>query len=453
MVIVQNALPELKRFLQVANLKAERCSMVTRLIVAFVMHRGRMSASQAATAVRCEPRHRSQVCRFLCRKYWESKAVLSTLYEQLLVLSALQGTWLFILDQTLCSQQGDHTENTYSSGNRQRRPRKGRRYNKYKHTRKRCHCFVMGLLITPAGIRIPFSKSYYTEDYCQKTGRPYRRQTELAADLIRELPLPKGIALFVVGDTAFDAITIREACDARSYRWIVPLNPERVLAGKKPRPKVRSLVQDFSADQFKPVRLHPGRGEFVAQRRVSPHRMGPKTKPRTFYVHQERRDVHSVGEVRLVFSTRTCPQRGKPVEVQKILMTNDQTLAVAKIVELYDLRWQIELFFKELKSTLGLHHYRFRKFAPVERWVEMVLVTFLYLEWHRATQLRRRDSSKKQKRWWTVQRTFGLCQAVRQTAERQELRLLAKRLRTSHGLKQVQRMFENASTREYRCPI
>jgi len=452
MVILQDALPELKRFLRAVDLNSQRCSMITRLIVAFMLHRGRMSASQAAGAVRCEPRHRGQVCRSLGRMFWESTNVLSALYEQVLVLSAPEGTWVFILDQTLCSQQGEHTENTYSSGNRQKRPRKGRRYNTYKYARKRCHCFVMGLLITPQGIRIPFFKSYYTEDHCKKTKRPYRKQTELAADLIRELPLPKGTSVVVLGDTAFDAKTIREACVAGSYRWIVPLNPERVLAGKKPRPKVWSLVREFSAGQFTPVRLHPGRGEFVAQRRVSPHRMGPKTKPRTFYVHQERRDVHSVGEVRLVFSTRTRPQEGKPVEVQKILMTNDQKLPVAKIVELYDLRWQIELFFKELKSTLGFHQYRFRTFAPVERWVEMALTTFLYLEWHRATQLRRRDLTKKEKRWWATQRTYGLCQAMRQTAERNELQFLAKRLRTPYGVKQVQRIFDNASTREYRCP-
>lgn len=453
MVILQDAVPELKGFLRATGLKAERLNMVARLMIAFTMHRCRMSASQAAGAVRSDPRHRGQVCRFLSRKFWQGKAILSTLSEQLLVLSAPQGTWVFIIDQTLCSQQGEHTENTYSTGNRQRRPRKGRRYSKYKHARKQCHCFVMGLLISPQGIRIPFCKCYYTAEHCKKTNRPYRTQTELAAELIRELPLPKGTVVVVLGDTAFEAKSIREACSVGPYTWIVPLNPERVLAGEKPRPKVWSLVRNLSAGQFTPVRLHPGRGEFVAQRRVSPHRMGPKTKPRTFYVHQERRDVHSVGDVRLVFSTRTSPQKGKPVEVQKILMTSDQNLPVAKIVELYDLRWQIELFFKELKSTLGLHQYGFRKFSAVERWVELALVTFVYLEWIRVRQIRRRDLTKKDKRWWGHQRTHGLCHAVRQIAERNELKFLAKRLRTPYGVKQTQRIFERACPREYRSPI
>jgi len=71
-------------------------------------------------------------------------------------------------------------------------------------------------------------------------------------------------------------------------------------------------------------------------------------------------------------------------------MTNDLKLSAAMIVELYDLRWQIELFFKELKSTLGFHQYQFREFQKVEGWAELCLVAFAYLEWHRAEKLARR---------------------------------------------------------------
>ena len=65
-------------------------------------------------------------------------------------------------------------------------------------------------------------------------------------------------------------------------------------------------------------------------------------------------------------------------------MTNDAKLTLRDVIELYQLRWQIELFFKELKSTLGLHHYRFKKFEKAETWVTLCLVTFVYLEWIRA---------------------------------------------------------------------
>src|SRR5205823_5056162 len=110
-------------------------------------------------------------------------------------------------------------------------------------------------------------------------------------------------------------------CAQRKYTWIVPVNPERVLAGPRgKRPKVRSLSHGLQADQLVETRLHAGRGPYVAQRRVSPCRLGPKVKPRTYYVHPRRQAVHSVGEVQLVFSTRTKPTQNQPVEIQKILM-------------------------------------------------------------------------------------------------------------------------------------
>ena len=187
--------------------------------------------------------------------------------------------------------------------------------------------------------------------------------------------------MVVLGDTAFDAKAIRTACEERKFSWIVPINPERVLAGEKPRPKVSSLSEDLTADQMVCLKVHPGKGKYVDYRRISRYRIGPKFKPRTYYVHEESRDVHSVGKVRLFFSTTKAPAQGHRVEVQKTLMTNDAKLTLRDVIELYQLRWQIELFFKELKSTLGLHHYRFKKFEKAETWVTLCLVTFVYLEW------------------------------------------------------------------------
>jgi hypothetical protein len=450
MVIMQDALPELKRFLKPVGLKERMLGLVIRCIVAFVMHLGRMAATRAATAVRSEPRHRAQVCRFLGRKLLRRLSLPAVLRGQLLLMeSRKSGQFYFLVDQTLVSQQGDKTQNTFSTGNRQRRPRKGRRYNKYKHARKTCHCFVKGLLITPSGIRIPFSKSYYTRDYCKAKNRPYRTQTELAAELIAELPLVEGTKVVVLGDTAFDAACIRAVCAKRKYTWIVPLNPERVLAGPKgKRPKVKTLVNGLKADQLIEIRLHAGKGPYVEQRRVSPWRVGSKVKPRTYYVHQRRQAVHSVGEVQLVFSTRTKPTNNQPVEMQKILMTNDLGLSAKQIVELYGLRWQIELFFKELKSTLGFHQYRFRTFERVEGWDELAQVTILYLEWYRARQLQRRDLTEEKKKWWRWQRTHGLCMAVRQAAEPADLEEIAQRLETPTGLQRLRRLLKRALPKE-----
>jgi len=452
-MIMQDALPGIKRFLAPLKASTRLTGFLIRMMTAFICHVGRMSASQAAGAVSSQARHRAAVIRFLAKLGvtgdWEA------LRRQADVLIAMEqntaGTWVFILDQTLCGQQGTKTENTYSTGNRKRRPSKVRRYQKYKYARKSCHCFVMGLLITPSGIRIPSWRSYYTAEFCKQRGKPYRKQTELAADLIRALSVPPKARLVVLGDTAFDAKCIRDACAQRSCKWIVPMNPERVLAGPKgKRRKVRSLLEDLSAHQYAPVRLTPGQGAYAAQRRVARCRLGPKVKTRTWYVHRERRAVHSVGEVQLVFSTNEKPVRGKKVMPQKILMSNDLERSAAELVELYSLRWQIELFFKELKSTLGFHQYRFRCFAKVEAWVGLCLLTFQYLEWQRARKLRSRRLDKKEKERWRWQRSHGLCLAIRHEAQEAELARLAEWTETPTGLRKLKRQLRAARPLEYR---
>jgi hypothetical protein len=443
---------KIKTFLRPAAFDGKTRQYVISLVTAFLMHCGRMSASQAGQAVRTEARHRANVARFLADCKW-SRDWSECLWLAVLLLEEERrrpGHWMFILDQTASSQQGKKTENTYSAGNRKRRPRKGRRYGKKIYHRKTIHTFVMGLLITPGGLRLPVSKSYYTKDYCEQKKRPYRTQTELGAELIRELQVPPLARVIVLGDTAYEAKVIREACAKRNYTWIVPLNQERVLAGAKPRPKVRTLSSEMTADQFVPVRLNPNKGRFVAQRRLSRCRIGPKVKSRTFYVHSETREVHSIGKAQLVFSCKEQPSKDKPIPLSKILVTNNVTLKPSEVVEMYSLRWQIELFFKELKSTLGVHQYRFRQYEKVENWVQIALVAFLFLEWTRGRRLRDRRLSAKEKDWWRGQRTYGLCRAVRQTAEEAELGELTRLTDTKTGIKTLKKLLQKAQPLEFR---
>jgi hypothetical protein len=451
-IMVADSVPGLKKCLAQTGLNDTAKLLVIRVVVAFLLHSGRMSCLRAAGAVRCQARHRAQISRFLARPRWRDLHINSILRQALLDREPGDGLFLFILDATLVSQAGATTENTYSTGNRRRRPCQGRRYGQHKRAAKNCHSFTMGLLITPSGVRLPFCKPYYTRAYGEKTGRPHRTTAEAAAELVRELPLPETARVVVLGDTAYDAEVLRDACRDRDYTWIVPCNPERVLAGPKgQRPSVRSLLKDWSRWARRTLRLAPGQGDYAVYRRLSPHRIGPKAKPRTFYVHQERRQVHSVGEVRLVFSTTNKDLETATPDDVKILMTNDLRLTVRDVVEAYSLRWQIELMFKELKSTLGFHQYRFRGFDAVEGWAELALTAFLYLEWYRARQLSRRDLSEETRRWWRHQRTYGLSQAVRLASEQKELEYIAARLETPGGIRKLKAIIRDGFAKEYRA--
>lgn len=105
---------------------------------------------------------------------------------------------------------------------------------------------------------------------------------------------------------------------------------------------------------------------------------------------------------------------------------------------------------KELKSTLGFDQYRFQSFQAVEGWVNTAITAVLYLEWHRARQLKRRDLSRDAKRWWAAQRLHGLCEAFHQEVECEELKYLSGRLKTSGGIAKLKRLVKNAFAGEYR---
>jgi hypothetical protein len=342
-MIMNDALPGIKSFFKATSLKPQAVGLLIRLVAAFTGHLGRLSASQAAGSIRAQTRHRAALVRFLAQLRWcRHWLVLSQVADLLLQAERRrQGIWVFIVDQTYCGQQGEKTENTFRRANYRPRAKKSQRRQK-KYAKRSCHGFSMGLLLTPSGLRLPCCRCSYSEAYGAAQKRVFRKQTELAAELIRQLVVPPQAEIVVLGDTAFEADTLGTAGAERHWTWIVPLNPERVFAGAKARPKVWALAQELQAHQFTPVRLTPSQGPFVAQRRRARCRLGPTVKTRTFYVHRERRAVHNLGDVQLVFSTKVKPEPGKAVQVQKILGSKDRKRSAAAVVERYAVRWHME---------------------------------------------------------------------------------------------------------------
>ena len=167
MVILPDSLPGIKRFLKPLELSETAERHITGFIVGFIFHLGRMSAVTASNSVRVNPRHRAQAMRFLARYYWSHDlSVLMGAADLLLSYERrLTGRWLLIVDQTYITQQGMKTENTIRQSQRAKSGKDRRR--RKKSPTHRCHCFVMGLLITPNGLRLPLYRSYYTHEYLE----------------------------------------------------------------------------------------------------------------------------------------------------------------------------------------------------------------------------------------------------------------------------------------------
>ena len=452
MIIVSESAAALKGFIAQTGLSEVARAMMLRMVLAFVGHRGRMSCSQAAVSVAADNVHRGELTRFLARPRWQRHNFNGPLRAALLAKESRRGEFLFLIDATLVSQAGKKTQNTFSTNNHNRgRRTKFARFGKKKIAYKTCHSFTFGLLITASGIRIPFEIPHYTKEYCAEQGVVHRTTAEAAAEMIRTLPLPPGAQVTVLGDTAYDAEVVQQACAERGYAWIMPANPERVYQGKQgQRPKLRSRLKDWTSLSLQTIRLRASTGQYAGHRRLSKWRVGPKQKPRVYYTHQEQSEVRSVGRVQLVFSTMKPNLSAATPDDVKILMTNATHLSTRDVIELYSLRWQIELFFKELKSTLGFDQYRFQSFAAARAWAELAITTVLFLEHERAQRLRDKRLSQERREWWAAQRLHGLCAAFRQECAGRELKYLSERLKTPGGIAKLQRLLAAATPPEFR---
>ena len=451
MIIFTDSVAALKRFLAETGLNNLALAMLQRMVLAYIMRRGRMSCSQAAGAIASDSIHRGELTRFLARPRWQKTDFNSPLRQVLLKRESQRGQFIFLIDATLVSQTGQKTQNTFSTGNRSRQPAKGRRYNQRKTVRKKVHSFTFGLLITPSGMRIPFEIPHYTQEYCAEHGLQHRTTAEAAAELIRTLPLPDDAEVIVIADTAYDAQVVRAACAERGYTWIVPANPERVYEGPAgARPKLRSRLQNWKHLSLRTIRLQASTGKYASYRRLSKWRLGPKQKPRVYYAYQEKRKVRSVGRVQLVFSTMKPQLKTATPNDVKLLMTNAMDLSMSEVLELYSLRWQIELFFKELKSTLGFAQYSFQDFRAVRAWAELAITTVLFLELERIKRMQDRRLTTKARHWWATQRLHGLCHAVRQQTAVAELKQMSKRLKTSGGIAKLKQLLTAALPVEFR---
>ena len=250
-MIFSTSLPRFKAFLGDFSCKSSDLACCMLFLSPFLLPSCRRSVSAAARSILNDFRDAGWLLRWLGLST-APQAMLAAAQVQLLAAAtdASNRLHVLVIDSTYHGQQGKSTQNTIATGNKQKRPTKSDRHQK-KHNRHSGHCFVFALLLTPNGIRIPYWLPYFTKPYGEFFGIKHLSQASLAAQLIDNLPLPQGSRVVVVGDTAFEAKQIRQACARRDWQWVVPLNPEPGATGPvTPRPKVRSLFAQLDQQRL-----------------------------------------------------------------------------------------------------------------------------------------------------------------------------------------------------------
>lgn len=421
--------------------------------------------------------HVATISRRLHNPLWTTRDWFVGLVNRALIdVHAYERPWIkgrrrrfvIIIDTTLHASVGQKMENLMEMSTRKDRRRRNTRQ----------HVFVMGIMITESGMRIPLPRrSYYTKEYCQAKGKKYFTQNQLARMMIRDAPVPADADVTVLYDSAFDTDYIHRECRNRGFREIFPIDPNRNLAAKdhphamaQAGNRVVASTLDWPEEEFETLELEVENEGFALFRRRHLDNLRVKKTFRRYVIAARRANVSKLGGCLIVASYKENPKiellegesddwrdyRRRLAEGRKqtkkrpsrwhgmVLACTDPTLSAQQVVELYELRWQIELFFRELKSRMQLRCYVFMKFEAVERYLDLLLMGFLVLEKRRLDDLSSDGKWPEQGKPKTHWRTTDRLRNLESLMQRFNLEYVAQRLKSKRGQTELLRKLSQA---------
>jgi hypothetical protein len=418
--------------------------------------------------------HASTISRRLRNVFWRTHDWYVDLYDRFVIATSTWERqhsrrrngglrcWMAIIDTTYHSTHAEQMENLLLTS-RRRDPNR-------RNTRQ--HAFVMGILLTETGARIPLPRrSYYTKEYCQHYRRRYRTQVQLAAAMLSDLCLPDDVELTVVFDSAFDANSIHRICREQDFRAVFPVDPNRTLsagpavdaAGLRGE-KVIGWTRTWCREEFTLLELQYANEDHVFFRRRHRDNLRLRKTHRRYAIAARQATVSHLGTCLVVASYKENPRvqllggqsadwwtyhrasisyrkQGRLAPQRwhgKVLACTDTRVTARQVVEWYEVRWQIELFFREIKSRMQFGCYVLQKFAAVERYLDLILMGLLLLEQERMRQIREAGPpAERGGEPWVQARTTDGLRSLERVCQAWNGEVLERRMRTEQGRRRL----------------
>jgi len=436
-----NAPPSVKRFVTTLRplLTRPQLRAVVMFITGIVLAHGKRSLASIGRATVRDARYRGSVsrisrsARFRTRDLFAAACrdfitmLVTTIGKHTGIVHSMRRTWVLAIDD-VSTVRGLNTKiaNGLSKARKNAKDHPGGKTI----PRRKSHSFVQALLLAPSGVRIPLPrKTWRTREYARKLRKKYVTKVALACEIVRDLAkwnLLPDADIVVVADNLYDSSDLARTCRRARFTLITPADSRRQFADganiherglKLSDSKARRLILEAGSEGTASYRRRTARCPRINKRRHG--------RREYRFVH-ERRDVAGLGVVGVVYSRKRPvyrPEVSWERESFKVLMCSDPEIPGELVIELYELRWEIEVFYRELKSGLGLGQYTGTDFKAYERLVDLTLLTFLFLERNR---LERGAELKGA-------RLTDLKVAVEREAARSDLAFIEERLNSARG--------------------
>jgi SRSO17 transposase len=298
--------------------------------------------------------HRTRFNNFFLVKRWDPAVVLrQKAHELLLALQPRPGDTVYlIIDDSKKAKRGSQMDAV------------AKLKDSVLDAYVRGHQYVCAILayrghVIPLGIRL-----YVKKEHGPALGLPFRKTTELAAQLIQEFQAPTGMKVMVLFDAYYLCHTVVQACRNKGFHFASTLKSNRCLYRQGWRLKAGRYGQNlFRRRRTTPLvsAKSPGGGRYR-------------------YVDAGWLQVSALGLLHVVFSRKGA--------ARKILglVTDAPELSAAGLIPTYEIRWTVELFFKDSKQLLGLGHYQNRSYGAAVTHLHLVCFAYALLTHRRMTR-------------------------------------------------------------------
>jgi SRSO17 transposase len=354
-------------------------------------------------------RHRTSLGHFLKQSQWDPENLLTLLTLAVLRWLGVRDEEIYLLlDDTLIRKRG------------RRMPAVTPLYDHALQRTYHAHRVLVAAVVV-RDIVLPWRFVLWQP---QSVGSKYVKVTTLAAELIRNFPTFRGVQVQVLFDAYYLNATVAKACQERDFAWFS-------VAAKNRRFHLKG--------QKKSVRLGhwaPGRLQHQGQRLRRPRARNRKI---TWRVASVVGDLAKIGRVKLVLAKRWRQRDAKLT----VFATSDTTLSIKKILGIYERRWMIEQYFKELKGSLGLGQYQMQSQEGIVKHLHLCGLVHLTLTRHSLDAV---DApARKAKKALTLptlsQRLVNLQQALRE----ERMSRIIKRAKNPSLLTKLQRLLRLAA--------
>lgn len=295
------------------------------LLIAVAWGRRNISSLYRHLDRRTQP-HRSRFNNFLNVGRWQPQVALQLKAQQLLAL--------------LHPQKGDIIELILDDSKKQKHGKKMEAvrwiHDPVSGRSIKGHQYVTAVLrfggqVIPWGVRL-----YLKKEDAALLGQPFKKTTQLAADLIDEFHPPEGVQVRVLFDSYYLCPTVVKVCRKKGYRFVSTLKSNRNLYKNGRKLKVGAYGHSLFGRRRRQTCRIKKTGGWVDYTSVDAGWI----------------KVSDLGQLHVVFSRKNGDK--------KILgiVTDDPNMLAGQMIRMYDKRWRIEVFFKDGKQLLGLGQYQ-----------------------------------------------------------------------------------------------